>query len=451
MDIPVDLLWAAGGAAAGAALAWTLATTRTRAASAAALAAAGADLRHERGRREEAEDERESLRRDATELGRRLAAAEAGVARGRELAEEQQAFVRSSRKELEDAFRSLAATALEGSTRQFLELAEQRLRAERTQGTAELDRRTEAFDTLLAPLRETLGRLESRTGEIERARVHAYAKLDEHVALLREATATLGTQTTTLATALRGTRARGRWGELTLRNVVEAAGMTRHCDFDLQPTLEDGRRPDMVVRLPGGRVIAVDAKAPLDAYLRAEDASASDEERSRARLEHATALREHVRTLAARGYAATLGAEIDLVVLFLPGDPLLTAAFDAAPELQLEALRSKVLLATPTTLVALLRTVAIYWEQRSLAENAEAIATAARELYERGAKFAEDLDRVGKGLRTAVEGYNRAVGSFDDYGEQARSRSHSKGTQAPEIRRAEAGGRRPGTRCCPRG
>jgi DNA recombination protein RmuC len=369
----VELLWALGGAALGAGVAWTIATLRCRA----------------------------DLERARVTAAEKLAAADARL-------EQSQAL----RQELDDRFRALAASALEGSTRQFLELAEQRFAAARQQGKAELDERGKALETLLAPFRETLTRLESRTGEIERARVDAYAKLDKHVELLHKATASLGDQTTSLATALRSSQARGRWGEVALRNVVEAAGMTEHCDFDLQTTLTDGRRPDMVVHLPGGRVIAVDAKAPLEAYLRAAEA-ADDEERAKALDAHVAALREHVRALASREYAATLGAEIDLVVLFLPGDPFLAAAFRKAPELQLEALRAKVLVATPTTLVALLRTVAIYWQQRSLAENAEAIASAARELYERGAKFSEDLGKVGKGLRTAVDAYNRAVGSFD--------------------------------------
>ena len=188
--------------------------------------------------------------------------------------------------------------------------------------------------------------------------------------------------------------------------------MTEHCDFDVQTTLTDGSRPDMTVYLPGGRQIAVDAKAPLTAYLEATDA-ATEAAKQDALGRHVRDLRSHIRQLASREYASALEGDIDLVVMFLPGDPFLGAAFSTDPELQVEALRSKVLIATPTTLVALLRTVAIYWQQQALAENAETIAVSARELYERAAKFGDELSGVGKGLKAALEAYNRAVGSFD--------------------------------------
>ncbi len=188
--------------------------------------------------------------------------------------------------------------------------------------------------------------------------------------------------------------------------------MTEHCDFEEQETVSSGGRPDMTVRLPGGRFIAVDSKVPLSAYLEAAEA-ADDAARNAALDRHVAALKAHVKALAGREYARELKGDVDLVVLFLPGDPFLSAAFSRSPDLQVEALRSKVLLATPTTLVALLRTVAIYWQQRALAENAELIASAARELYERTAVFAEHLGKVGRGLGTAVDAYNSAVGSFE--------------------------------------
>jgi DNA recombination protein RmuC len=193
---------------------------------------------------------------------------------------------------------------------------------------------------------------------------------------------------------------------------VELAGMTEHCDFEEQPTLSDGRRPDLVVHLPGSRSIAVDAKTPLSAYLAALEAT-TETERNRQLDAHVQSLRGHIQTLASREYAENVEGDIDLVVLFLPGDPFLSAAFARAPDLQTEALRSKVLLATPTTLIALLRTVAIYWQQEAMAQNAERIAAVARELYARAVTFSEHIDEVGKGLRGAVESYNQAVGSFE--------------------------------------
>ena len=328
------------------------------------------------------------------------------------LAADQQGFVESSRRDLENAFKALAAQALDGTTRQFLELAATRFSQARTEAASDLEARKTAIEELLKPLRETLGKLETRTGELETKREGAYATLMTQVQGLAQLTSSLQAQTTSLATALRGSQVRGRWGEIALRNVAELAGMTEHCDFEEQEMVSSGGRPDMTVRLPGGRFIAVDSKVPLAAYL--EAAEAVDETARNAALDrHVAALKAHVKVLAGRDYARVLEGDVDLVVLFLPGDPFLSAAFSRSPDLQVEALRSKVLLATPTTLVALLRTVAIYWQQRALAENAELIAAAARELYERTAVFAEHLGKVGRGLGSAVDAYNSAVGSFE--------------------------------------
>ncbi len=239
-----------------------------------------------------------------------------------------------------------------------------------------------------------------------------YDGLKVHLTHLQNATTTLQDRTTTLASALRGTQVRGRWGELALRNIAELAGMTEHCDFTEQTTTDEGKRPDMVVRLPEGRFIAVDSKVPLAGYLKAVEAA--DEEGRQAGLkEHVQAVRNHIKTLAARNYAESLEGDVDLVVLFLPGDPFLAAAFGEDPDLQVEAIGLGVLLATPTTLVALLRTVAIYHQHLTLAENAREIGEVAATLYDRAAKFGDDLARAGRGLKTAVDAYNAAVGSFE--------------------------------------
>lgn len=348
-------------------------------------------------------------------LDRELAVARERVVRAEERIEEQKAFVESARRDIEHTFKALASDALRGNTDQFLKLAEERWSSVRQNASSDLDARKREIQTLLDPLRETLVKLELRTGEIERARTGAYAKLDEKIAALSEQAVRLAQQTTSLDTALRGNQAQGRWGELALRNIVELAGMTEHCDFQEQETTSEGGRPDMIVRLPGGAFIAVDAKAPLNAYLEATEAP-DDASRDAALLKHVSAIRAHVRQLSGRDYPAAFGGaggSLDLVVMFLPGDPYLAAAFSHSPELQTEALRAKVLIATPTTLVALLRTVAIYWQQRAMAENAEAIAETARELYERGAKFAEDLGKLGRALSSALTAYNAAVGSFE--------------------------------------
>ncbi len=409
------------GAATGAALAWAVTTVaaaaRRRAADervarcGVAAREAAVLLHAERERREEAEAQASRERDRAVALTHDLAVAEERAEQLGRRAHEQDEFLERSREQLERSFGALAATALEASNRRFLELAEQRLAAAQGVAQIDLDARHKEFETLLDPLRETLSRLSAHTAGIERARIDAYARLDEQIQALQSVAGNLGEKATALATALRGTRTRGRWGEMALRNVVEVAGMSEHCDFEEQATTSAGGRPDLTVRLPGGRFIAVDAKAPLDAYLDACDA-ATDAARTSALDRHVTALRSHVRELAARDYARALGGDVDLVVLFLPGEPFLGAAFAHAPELQVEALRSRVLVATPATLVALLRTVAIYWQQREIADNAREIAAVARELYDRGAAFGAHLTKVGAGLRQAVAAYDRAAGSF---------------------------------------
>lgn len=392
-------------AAAGGATAWAIATRR----AAGAIAQAQAEAQ----RRADAEKALAESRAAEAESARRLGAAEARVAEAQRLAEEQKGFVERARKDLEATFQALAGAALQGSSEQFLKLAEQRLLAARTQAVADVEERKKAIETLVAPLRETLGKLETRTIEIEKARESAYSRIDEQVKALSAATSKLEAGTTSLATALRGSsQARGQWGEIALRNVAELAGMTQHCDFALQQTTDSGNRPDMTVRLPGGRLIAVDAKAPLASFLDAA-AAANDADRQRHMTLHVDALKGHIRALESRKYDEALAAGIDLVVLFVPGDPYLTAAFAHAPDLQTDALRRGVLLATPTTLVALLRTVAIYHQQEALARNAQEIAEVARTLYDRGAKFGEDLARLGKSLGAALKAYNEAVGSFD--------------------------------------
>lgn len=375
-------------------------------------AAAEATARSEAERRREAESAAEALRERLAEADRRVAVAEERAERSREVAEEQARFRETARGELAAAFEALAARALEGSSNRLLELAEQRLGRAREAATSDLDARKAEIESLLGPLGKALEELGATTGEIERARIDAYARIDRQVRLLAEAAAALDERTTSLATALSGPVARGRWGEMALANVVELAGMTAHCDFAKQATLAGGGRPDMIVRLPGGRAIPVDAKAPLAAYLEAAEAT-SAQRRDAALDRHARDVRGHVKALAARGYAEDVEGDVDLVVLFLPGDAFLSGALARDPELLEEALRQRVLLATPSSLVALLRTVALSWRERSLAENAKTIAAVARELWERAARFGEELDRVGRGLDAAVGAYNRAVGSFD--------------------------------------
>jgi DNA recombination protein RmuC len=403
------------GVALGAALSILLRSRKTDEAIVAAsgrASAAEAALEVEQRNLHEVEAELDSTLEALREMDRQAAVAIEREKRAQEMIEELKTFSESSRKALQDNFKALAAEALAGSNKQFLDLAEQRLATSQQRAQAELDERKSAIESLLKPLGEGLKSLDQKTQDIEKARVDAYSRIDQQVRMLAEATSGLQEKATSLVSALKGSQVRGRWGEIALRRVAELAGMTDHCDFEEQTSIGDGKRPDMTVRLPGDRVIAIDAKAPLNAYLEATEAT-DDEIRDRALDRHVKALKGHIKTLADRDYAKTLDSELDLVVMFLPGDPFLAAAFTKDPDLQVAALRSKVLIATPTTLLALLRTVAIYWQQRSMAENAEAIANTARELYDRAAKFGEDLSRIGAGLNSARKAYNTAVGSFD--------------------------------------
>ena len=390
------------GALLGGAAAWLVSSTRIRGLSdrvrledAGRVAAAEATAASETARRGALEQDLSGVRAKVSELDRLLATGGEKLAAAERSLLEQRAFLERASADMDARFRASAADALKGNHQQFLAMASERL------------------ETSQKPLRETLEKLEKKTGEIEHARVAAYSRIDEQVRALSLATESVQKGTTTLATALKSNQVRGRWGEMALRNVVELAGMTEHCDFVEQKTTDDGTRPDVTVSLPGGRRIAVDSKAPMDAYFRAVDPALPDAERERALDQHAAALRSHVMALSRRDYAKALGAGVDLVVLFLPGEPLLSAAFARDPELQGDALRLKILISTPVTLVALLRTVAIYHEQESIARNAEEIAACAHELYERGAKFGDDFAGVGKGLQAALKSFNTAVGSFE--------------------------------------
>lgn len=317
-----------------------------------------------------------------------------------------------AREELREAFKSLASDALTASQAQFLELAGARLETAEQQHVGELEKRKAAIDELVKPLAQSLVDLRNFTVELEGQRKQAYGEVRQQLEQLSGATQELGSRSMALATALQGSsQSRGRWGEIALRNIAELAGMTEHCDFIEQAQTADGQRPDMVVRLPGGGVIPIDAKVPLADYLEA-CASSDPGERENHLIKHAGAMRTAARELARRDYASSLGGRVDYTVMFVPGEPILAAAFEKNPELQVEAVRSRILIVTPITLIALLRTVAVYWRQEQVAENAEQVWKAALELYSRIAGFQEKLSRVGKGLGTALDVYNEAVGSF---------------------------------------
>ncbi|HKE63441.1 MAG TPA: DNA recombination protein RmuC [Micromonosporaceae bacterium] len=272
-----------------------------------------------------------------------------------------------------------------------------------------------ALGHLIAPLADSLARYERRVLEMEHDRVDAYAELRTEVRSVAGASADLRTETSHLVAALRAPQVRGRWGEHQLRRIVEAAGMLEHCDFEEQVTVQidgGGVRPDLVVRLSGGRHVVVDAKAPFDAYLAAMEAR-DDRTRDSQLKSHAGALRAHVDTLSAKSYWTGFPTTPEFVVLFVPADPFLDAALQHDPTLLEHAFGRDVVLATPATLIALLRTVAYAWRQEALASNAFTVHTLARDLYARLSTMGDHLTKLGASLGGAVTAYNRAVGSLE--------------------------------------
>lgn len=319
------------------------------------------------------------------------------------------------KKELEDRFSSLASGVLARNSSSFLELVTERFEKHTLSAREDLEKRQKSVADLVGPLGERLTKFDRRVEEIEKARNESYGALNAQIRALMQGQTQLSSQTAKLVQALRAPKTRGRWGEMQMRQVFEMAGMSEHVDFMLERSRDTDRgrqRPDAVVNIPGGRSIVVDAKTPLDAYLNAIEAD-TPEQQSAHLAHHARQLRAHVKLLSSKAYQDAIETTPDFVILFIPGETFFSAAAEADPELLEYAFRNKILIATPTTLMAILKAVAYGWQQDRMARNTREVQKIAQELYERLGTFADHLGRVGSTLNQSVSAYNKAVGSIE--------------------------------------
>jgi DNA recombination protein RmuC len=351
----------------------------------------------------------------AAGLERDLVRAGAELEHERALAQERLQALGAAQQRMAESFKALSADALQSSMKQLSEMAKAQLEAVQAQAKGDLDKRQQAVEQLVAPIKEQLTKVDSQLVRLDQERRESRGRLEAQLRTLSETGEKLRTETGALVTALRKPNARGQWGQMQLRNVVELAGMVRHCDFVEQSSLQgqDGvLRPDLIVNLPGGKHVVVDAKAPLQGVLDAYQAR-DEQERERHLRDHSRLLRKHVKALADKAYWAGLDSSPDVVVLFLPGEHLFGAALESDPTLLEDAMARRVLIATPTTLLAMLQAIAHGWQQERVAESAQAVSELGRELHGRLVKLSELLAKLGRRLNSTVTAYNETIGSYE--------------------------------------
>ena len=359
-------------------------------------------------------------------------AAELGAVR--QTSAEKLAMLQSAETKLREAFAALSSEALKSNNETFLQLAKTSFGELQRSASTELDGRQKAIETMVQPLRESLTKVDAKLQDVERGRASAQAQLSEQIRSLATAQQMLHAETGRLSRALRSPNVRGQWGELQLRRVLESAGMIEGSHYEIKESVigDDGRlTPDVLVKLPGGKNVVVDAKVPLTAFLDASECQDDDARETKLR-DHARQLKEHVNRLAGKSYWAHFQPAPDIVVMFVPGEPLLTSALQSDPSLLEFSMNRGVMLASPLTLIALLRAIAYGWQQETVARNAQEISELGRNLYDRIAKLAEHFENVGRSLAKSVEAYNSAVGTLESRVLVTARRLKDKGVTAVE-------------------